>query len=311
MRLIFNILFVIFLLQNLSCFGQERSLTEIKLQSKSNGNPYLNIFGITDTNALIIKAALNQENNSEEGSYVAFLSNGEIHRYGIFNINNETIVKHIIISDPVEKESLHNTLQAVNSLDQSQLDIKEILNNGVSTSVYIHDAENYYLTLYKGDRFSFFQSEAPYEYIDAKVQGHEMRALFLQLFNAVDYKKAIICKDINEIRRRDTVYVYYQKGPYESKMTISQTGLGSYQFAIDNREKFNFTEIKNSGKPVSNSKELQHIREAMIDYDFFFKYGAEAQFLKSKKVFIVDALELSQNKVKLKEVKVSFPYSKI
>lgn len=294
------------------CCGQGFRFHDIKHQSAYTGaNPYLELLGITDTNALIIKATLNHENSSDEGSYIAFRSNGEIHRYGIFNINNEIVVKHISITNPVEKQSLHNTLQVVSSLDQSQLDIKEIVYNGVSTSVYINDAGNYYLTIYKGDRLSHFQSEAPHEYIDAKVEGYEMRALFLQLFNAVDYKKAIQTKDINEIRKRDTIYVYYQKGPYETKMTMTQTGLGLYQFAIDNREHFNFTEVKNAGKYVSNSKELQHIRETMIDYDFFFKYGAEAQFLRSKKVFIVDALELSQNKVKLKEVKVSFPYPKL
>ncbi len=302
---------IFILLSFIPCIGQESAFPQIKLQSAYTGaNPYLELLSIADNDALIIKAARNQENTTEEGSYLALLCNGKIHRYGIYSIKGEIVVKHSTVHE-AEKQFLYAAIQKANVLDQSQLDRKDIPAADDRTSLYVNDADTYYLTIYKNDRFSHFQSEAPYEYIEAKVQGYEMRSVFLDLFNALDFKRTIRTMEINEIRTSDTVYVYYQKGPYESKMTSTQTGLGFYQIAINNREQFIFNEIKNDSPGITDKAGLQHIRDVMIDYDFLFKYGAEAQFLRSKKVFIVDALELSQNKVKLKEVKVIFLFSKI
>jgi hypothetical protein len=141
------------------CCGQSFPFHEIKLQSAYTGaNPYLELLGITDKDALIIKAAINAKSNSEEGSYVAFLSNGEIQWYGIFSIKDETVVKHVSIGSLAEKQSLCNQLQIANRLNQSQLNLKKIVRNEVSAQVYINDADTYYLlpdTIQRQQIFTF------------------------------------------------------------------------------------------------------------------------------------------------------------
>jgi len=266
------------------CFAQQ-SIPVVNFQTQvKEYNPYINLLGLQDKDALIIRASENIETDTISGSYLVVLSNGEMYRYGVYLPDFKTHVRKIKVIN-ADKTKFVKLIDDANMLDASQLNLTRITTKNDKENISFTNYPNYNLELYEGKKSAKFYSLSAEGYINARADGYQMRERLVQLCKALDFSETIVTNPIELVKAQDTIYIRYKEGGTIKKEAISG-GDVLYDIPISKTGHAYLLQKQEAiPQPCTKDFEARH-RDAIIDEDFFLKYGSKTSFLNFRVVYI-------------------------
>lgn len=272
------------------CFAQQ-AIPVISFQNQTATiNPYVKLLGLRDKDALIIRASENIETDTISGSYLVVLSNGDMYRYGVYFINEKTHIRKTTVANTDKSKFLKN-IEEIETLDASQLNLKQVTTKGgTKTAIDFTNYPNYHLELYQSKKVSKFYSQAAEGFIEARADGYLMRQKLVQLCKDLDFSETIKAYPIEQVKAKDTVYIRFRSGEFETKQKIAGDDY-LYDIATGSQE-HSYLLRKSSSKAISAEKDfIAKHKDEIIDYDFFLKYGYRTKFLHFRTLYIIDETE--------------------
>jgi hypothetical protein len=150
--------------------------------------------------------------------------------------------------------------------------------------------------------------------------------LFIIIFFA---KNTIYCQSLEEIKKSDTVYIYFDKikentnkyKPFKSKSDFYKNIL-NYKFSTDSYNSIIFSSntyknfddfergIKNDER-IEKKSFLKKNKDIILDIDFFIENGFKETFFEiyKKTIYLIDKDDMKGRKIKIKQVEMmNFTY---
>ena len=94
---------ILFLSVSSLCMGQIKSCVLSTSNPENTFNAYAKLLKFEDEDATVIRATTNSDSNNLSGNYLVLLKNGNMHQYGVYNIDKNIEVKHLEVNEKNKK----------------------------------------------------------------------------------------------------------------------------------------------------------------------------------------------------------------
>lgn len=272
-------------------------------ETSTTVNPYVKLLYLKDTNALIVKANTGIPTGNFSGSYLVLFTNGEMYRYGVYYINEKTHIRKIKITE-AEQSKFRKLIEEAAALNASQLNLKQVTTkDGSKATIDFTNYPDYYLEIYHDKKVSKYYSKSADGFIEARADGYPMRQKLVSLYNALDFSETIIAAPIEQVKAQDTVYIHFKKSEFEVKQQIAG-GDYLYDIAVGEKQHLYLLQKKDALQSQQPKDFITRHKDAVIDFDFFLKYGTKTGFLNLRTVYIIN--DEANGKVSVSPVTLQF-----
>jgi hypothetical protein len=256
-------------------------------KTEGSTNPYIELLGLSDKNAIVVRASGNSPVENKSGGYIVLYTNGDMYRYDITLLNLQTLITHMPLKGAEKTKSL-NLIKQITSLDASKLNIGLLIEypNGNKT-LKIQDGANYAIEIFKGNQYSIYESYSPQDYIEWKAEGYEERQKFLDLFIKFGYNESVKAANIESIKQKDTVYLYFKENEFQDKWKDGSSR-DAFVFYATTYNPFVFRLEIGVPEIVAEKDFIKNHPDSVVDINFLIKYAGNAyNLLHQKNLYLI------------------------